>query len=72
MRHLLKFLPVLIIALGNSCADKHLINDKEYLKEVEKAYAERTQLASKRAKELFAWEEHSDKLEKAYTAAMGR
>ncbi|MFA5185813.1 MAG: glycosyltransferase [Patescibacteria group bacterium] len=26
----------------------------------------------KRAKDLFAWEEHSDKLEKAYTAAMGR
>jgi transglutaminase-like putative cysteine protease len=53
MKHLLKFLSVLIFALGTGCANNHLIKNNEYLNEVERAYAERTQLAAKRGKELF-------------------
>lgn len=53
MKYLLKILSVLIIALSTGCAGNHLINDRKYLETVEKAFNERTQLAAKRAKELF-------------------
>jgi len=53
MRHLLKYLSVLTIALCTGCADNHLINDSVYLMEVEKAFDERTTLAANRQNRLF-------------------
>lgn len=48
----LKYIAVLIIALGPACTSKHLITDKEYMKLVEKSFNERMQLAINRENKL--------------------
>ncbi len=45
---------------------------RKFLDFDDNAKSSMAEASRKRAKELFAWEDHSDKLEKAYTAAMGR
>jgi len=52
MTKFLKFIAVLIIALGPACTSNHLITDKDYLKLVEKSFNERMQLASNRENKL--------------------
>jgi transglutaminase-like putative cysteine protease len=54
MKKFLKYIAVLILALGPACSSKHLITDKEYIKLVDKAFNERMQLASNRDDVLFS------------------
>jgi hypothetical protein len=54
MKKFLKYIAVLIFALGPACSTKHLINDKDYMNLVEKAFNERMQLASNRDNVLFS------------------
>jgi transglutaminase-like putative cysteine protease len=48
----LKYIAVLIIALGSACTGKHLITDKDYMNLVEKSFNERMQLAINREDKL--------------------
>jgi transglutaminase-like putative cysteine protease len=54
MKTFLKFLPVLILALCQSCTISKLITDNEYREIVEKSFNERKILASTREMELFS------------------
>ncbi len=54
MKFSAKLIMAIIIPLVASCNERHLINDPEYLKQVEQSFGERKQLAAHRADTLFS------------------